>query len=67
MGTSSIDWAQLGRFYLKMETESCLRNAVFRKINRTVFLNKDRTMEIVQKHNICTNVHRYELLDLNYN
>jgi hypothetical protein len=28
-GTSSTDWAQLSRFYLKMETEWSLRNAVF--------------------------------------
>jgi hypothetical protein len=29
---------------------------VFCKINRNVFLDKDRTMDNVQKHNICTNV-----------
>jgi hypothetical protein len=28
IGTSSIDWAQLSRFYLKTETESSLRNVV---------------------------------------
>jgi hypothetical protein len=28
--TSSIDWAQQSRFYLKTETESSLRNVVFR-------------------------------------
>jgi hypothetical protein len=50
--TRSIDWAQPSRFYLKTETESSLRNVVFWKINRTVFLDKDN----VQKHNICTNV-----------
>jgi hypothetical protein len=27
--TSSIDWAQLSRFYLKTETESSLRNVLF--------------------------------------
>jgi hypothetical protein len=27
-GTSSIDWALLGRFHLKTETESSLRNVV---------------------------------------
>jgi hypothetical protein len=27
--TSSIDWAQLSRFYLKKETESSHRNVVF--------------------------------------
>jgi hypothetical protein len=26
------------------------------KINRTVFLDEDRAMENIQKHNICTNV-----------
>jgi hypothetical protein len=26
LGTSSIDWAQLSRFHLKTEIESCLRN-----------------------------------------
>jgi hypothetical protein len=29
IGTSSIDWAQLSRFYLKTEIESSLRNVVF--------------------------------------
>jgi hypothetical protein len=28
-GTSSIDWAQLSKFYVKTETESSLRNVVF--------------------------------------
>jgi predicted membrane protein len=37
IGTSSIDWAQLCRFYLKTETEFSLRNVMFWKINRTVF------------------------------
>jgi hypothetical protein len=41
IGTSSIDWAQLSRFYLKTETESSLRNVVFCNINRTVFLHKE--------------------------
>jgi hypothetical protein len=27
--TSSIDWAQMSRFYLKTDTESSLRNVVF--------------------------------------
>jgi hypothetical protein len=56
IGTNSIDWAQLSRFYLKAETESSLRNVVYWKINRTVFLDKDRTMDNVQKHNSCINV-----------
>jgi hypothetical protein len=29
IGTSSIDWPKLGRFYLQTETESSLRNVVF--------------------------------------
>jgi hypothetical protein len=37
IGTSSIDWAQLSRFYLKTETEFSLRNVVFWKRNRTTF------------------------------
>jgi hypothetical protein len=36
IGTSSIDWAQQSRFYLKTETEASLRNVVL-EINRTVF------------------------------
>jgi hypothetical protein len=56
IGTSSIDWAQLSRFYLKTETGCSLRNVVFWKINRTLFLDKDRLMDNVQQHNICTNV-----------
>jgi hypothetical protein len=43
VGNSSIDWAQLSTFYLKTETESSLRN---------VFLNINRAMGNVQKHNI---------------
>jgi hypothetical protein len=45
IGTSSIERAQLSRFHLKTETESSLRNVVF--------LNKNRTMDNVQKHNVC--------------
>jgi hypothetical protein len=56
IGTSAINWVQLSRFYLKMDIESSLRNVVFRKINRTVFLEKARTMDNVQEHTICTNV-----------
>jgi hypothetical protein len=29
-GTKSIDWAKLGRFYLKTETESSLRDVVLK-------------------------------------
>jgi hypothetical protein len=31
IGTSSIDWVQLSTLYLKMETESSLRNVVLNK------------------------------------
>jgi hypothetical protein len=44
IGSSSIDWTQLSSFCLKTETESSLRNVVF--------LNKNRTMDNVRKHNI---------------
>jgi hypothetical protein len=54
IGTSSIDWAQLSRFYLNTETESSLRNVVFWSTNRAVFLDKKRKMDNVQKHNIYT-------------
>jgi hypothetical protein len=37
IGTSSVDSAQLNRFYLKTETEFSLRSVVFRNINKTVF------------------------------
>jgi hypothetical protein len=36
-----------------METESSLQNVAFWKINRTVFLDKGRMMDNVQKHNSC--------------
>jgi hypothetical protein len=39
-----------------LRTESSLRNFVFWNINRTVFLDKNKTIDNVQKHNICTNV-----------
>jgi hypothetical protein len=45
IGTSSIDWAQLSRFYLKTETDLSLWNVVFWTINRT--------FDNVQKQNIC--------------
>jgi hypothetical protein len=46
IGTSSMDWAQLrGFFYLKTETDSSLRNIVF--------LNKNRMMDNILKHNNC--------------
>jgi hypothetical protein len=36
-----------------METKFSLRNVVFCNINMTVFLDKDRMMDNVQKYNIC--------------
>jgi hypothetical protein len=41
---------------LGIETESNLRNIMFWKLNRTVFLDIDWTMDNIQKHNIYTNV-----------
>jgi hypothetical protein len=38
IGASSIDWAQLSNFHLKMETESSLQN--------TVCLNKNRAKDM---------------------
>jgi hypothetical protein len=55
ISTSSIDWAQLSRFYLKTDIESSLRNVVLKNKQGCV-LDKDMTMDNVQKHNICTNV-----------
>jgi hypothetical protein len=49
-----VDWVQLISFHLKAETEFSLRNVVLCNINRTMFLDKDRTTDNVQKHNICT-------------
>jgi hypothetical protein len=58
IGTSSIDWAQLSRFYLKTEAVSSLR--------KVVFLSKNRTMDNVQKHNICRELSIYSLLVESY-
>jgi hypothetical protein len=52
--TSSIDWAQLSRFYLKTETESSLRNVVFSKI-----IDQAKPMDNDQKHNIRTNIQTF--------
>jgi hypothetical protein len=48
IGTNTISLAQLSRFYLKTETESSLQNVVF--------LNKNRMVDNVQKHNICNGI-----------
>jgi hypothetical protein len=43
-GSSSINWAQLSTFHVKMETESSLP---------VVFSDKNKMMDSVQKQNIC--------------
>jgi hypothetical protein len=48
-----LDWAQQSRFYLNTETESSLRNVVL-KNKQDGALDKDKTLDNVQKHNICT-------------
>jgi hypothetical protein len=53
MRISSIDWAQLSRFHLKTETES---------VSETCVLNKNRTMNNVQKHSNCI----YKPLNFDY-
>jgi hypothetical protein len=59
-----MDWAQLNRFHLKTETESILRKVLFLNVNMTVSLDKDRTMDDVQKHNTVLTYHRHKLLDV---
>jgi hypothetical protein len=54
IGTSSIDWTQLSRFYLKKETIQSPKRCVLKNKQDGVF-NKDRAMDNVQKHNICKN------------
>jgi hypothetical protein len=48
IGNSSVDWVQVSRFHLKTETESSLRNVCV--------LNKNRTVDNVEKHNECINI-----------
>jgi hypothetical protein len=55
-GTSSIDRVELSRFYLKMETESSLRNVV---------LYKNRTTDNIKKHKVCTG-RKYLFLKITY-
>jgi hypothetical protein len=45
-GTMSIDWAQLSRFHLKMETEFSLKNVM-------CYFKLNRIMDIIQKQNNC--------------
>jgi hypothetical protein len=59
---SPVDLAQLSRLYLKQETESSLRNVSFLKINRTMFLDNDRTMDNVQNSIVVVIYHRHILL-----
>jgi hypothetical protein len=59
--TSSIDWAQLSRFYLKTEREFSLRNVVFGKINRIVFYIKTRRW-IMSKNIIFVLINQFHLL-----
>jgi hypothetical protein len=54
-GTSCIDWAQLSRFYLKTGRVQSPKRCVL-KYKQDSVLNKNRTMDIVQKHHIRTNV-----------
>jgi hypothetical protein len=61
---SSIDKAQMNRFYLKTETESSLRNVVFWKVNRTVFLYKDKTTDNIQKHCLFWRKNRFCIIIL---
>jgi hypothetical protein len=56
VGTSSVDWTQMSRFYLKTETESSLRNVVFCDINRTMNISRNTIVVLMY--------HRHKLLHL---
>jgi hypothetical protein len=45
-----------------MDTKSSLRNIVL-KNTQDVVLDKDKTIDNVQKHNLSTMLHRHKLLD----
>jgi hypothetical protein len=51
-GTSSIDWGQLSRLGLKMETESSLRNFVLKKTGRWIMSRITIIALIYHLHNI---------------
>jgi hypothetical protein len=51
-GSSSIDWAQMRRFYLKTETESRLRNVVLKYKQNGVLGKKKSCKYNVRKHSI---------------
>jgi hypothetical protein len=62
IGTSSIDWTQLSKSYLKTETEPSLRNVVLKDKQDNV-LDKDKTLDIVQNRNVYTkSVYAYRAL-----
>jgi hypothetical protein len=52
IGTSSINWAQVSRFFLKTETESSVWNFILKNKQDGVF--RKIQDDNVQKHNICT-------------
>jgi hypothetical protein len=56
IGTSSIDWTQLSRFYRNTETKSSLQNIAFLNKEKERYLDKNRMMNNFQKHNIFINV-----------
>jgi hypothetical protein len=62
MGTSSIDWTQLSRFYLKTETESSLRNVILNKKQDDV-LNENTTMNMSRNVIFVLMCHRHKLFE----
>jgi hypothetical protein len=55
IGTNSIDWAQLSRFHLKMETECSLRDVVcFNKTGRWI-KSRNTIVEIIA---VCCENHK---------
>jgi hypothetical protein len=54
IATMSIDWAQLSRFYLKTDRIRSLKCCVL-KYKQDGVLDKNRMLDNVQKHNVCTN------------
>jgi hypothetical protein len=66
IGTSSIDWNQLSRSYLKTETESSLRNVMFWKVNRTTFHTKTRRWILFKNAIFVLMYRRHKPLDHTY-
>jgi hypothetical protein len=54
--TTSIDWAQMSRFLPEDGRRFQSPKRVLKNKHGAVFLDKDRTMEKVQKYNIYTTV-----------